>query len=94
MAHFRMYKQIKDPVVAFVRGFRALIRPEWLSLFSPAEMQKLISGASEDVDIPDLRKHSQYYGGFHNSHRVVNWLWDILEHDFSPDERRLFLKVL
>lgn len=34
-----------------------------------------------------------YYGGFHGSHRVIVWLWDILAHDFSPDERAMFLKV-
>ena len=39
------------------------------------------------------RKHTQYYGGFHNSHRVINWLFDILSHDFTADERGLFLKV-
>lgn len=34
-----------------------------------------------------------YYGGFHGSHRVIIWLWDILANDFSPDERAMFLKV-
>lgn len=41
----------------------------------------------------DLRKHTQYYGGFHDSHRVVSWLWDILSRDFTEEERKLFLKV-
>lgn len=39
------------------------------------------------------RKHTVYYGGFHGSHRVILWLWDILAHDFSPEERAMFLKV-
>ena len=39
------------------------------------------------------RKHTQYYGGFHNNHRVVNWLWDVLEREFTPQERSQFLKV-
>lgn len=34
-----------------------------------------------------------YYGGFHGSHRVILWLWDILASDFTPDERAMFLKV-
>jgi ubiquitin-protein ligase E3 B len=53
----------------------------------------LISGTTEDIDISDLRKHTNYYGGFHNQHRVINWLWDVLENDFDANERRLFLKV-
>jgi len=40
------------------------------------------------------RKNTQYYGGFHNSHRVISWLWDVLENDFTPHERSLFLKVM
>lgn len=39
------------------------------------------------------RAHTQYYGGFHNNHRVVVWLWDILEHDFTAQEKGQFLKV-
>ena len=35
-----------------------------------------------------------YYGGFHGSHRVIIWLWDILASDFTPDERAMFLKVV
>lgn len=40
-----------------------------------------------------FRKHTVYYGGFHGSHRVIIWLWDILASDFTPDERAMFLKV-
>lgn len=41
-----------------------------------------------------FRKHTVYYGGFHGSHRVIIWLWDILASDFTPNERAMFLKVL
>lgn len=46
-----------------------------------------------DIDIEDLRKHVQYYGGFHSNHRVIKWLWSIVQNDFSVTERHLFLKV-
>lgn len=113
MAHFRMHTQIKDQTAAFIRGFRSIINPEWLSLFSTPEvtfvytffiylsflnnicfqLQRLISGDNVPLDLRDLRKHTQYYGGFHDSHRVVGWLWDILDRDFSEEERAMFLKV-
>lgn len=57
------------------------------------QLQRLISGDTAPLDLKDLRKHTQYYGGFHDSHRVVGWLWDILSRDFTEDERKLFLKV-
>lgn len=94
MAHFRMHTQIKDQTAAFFRGFRSLINPDWLALFSTPELQRLISGDNVPLDLRDLRRHTHYYGGFHDSHRVVCWLWDILDKDFSDEERRLFLKFV
>ena len=94
IALFRMHTQIKQQVAAFLRGFRTLISPEWLNLFSPPEVIRLISGDNSPLDLKDLRKHTHYYGGFHDSHRVIIWLWDILEKDFDIRERALFLKFV
>lgn len=93
MASFRVVERTREQTRAFVGGFQSIISAAWLSLFSPQELQKLISGDSDDIDLADMRRHTQYYGGFHNNHRLINWLWDVLEHDFTPEERRLFLKV-
>lgn len=62
-------------------------------IFRFMQLQRLISGDTAPLDLKDLRKHTQYYGGFHDSHRVVGWLWDILSRDFTEEERKLFLKV-
>lgn len=42
MAHFRMHTQIRDQTSAFLRGFRTLVNPEWLSLFSTPEVPPLV----------------------------------------------------
>lgn len=94
MAHFHMHTQIREQTAAFIRGFRAIIHPEWVNMFSPPELQRLISGDNTPIDLADLRKHTKYYGGFHSSHRVINWLWEILERDFTPEEHRQFLKFV
>ncbi|XP_050304811.1 ubiquitin-protein ligase E3B [Anthonomus grandis grandis] len=94
MAHFRMYVQIKEQTAAFIKGFRSIINPDWLALFSTPELQRLISGDNIPLDLKDLRKNCQYYGGFHDSHRVIGWLWDILEKDFNDEERGMFLKFV
>ena len=39
-----MRTQIKNQVAAFVKGFRSIISPDWLSLFSSPEVIRLISG--------------------------------------------------
>uniref|UniRef100_A0A2C9M5A1 HECT-type E3 ubiquitin transferase n=1 Tax=Biomphalaria glabrata TaxID=6526 RepID=A0A2C9M5A1_BIOGL len=94
MAHFRMYRQIRDQTLAFVKGFKSVVTPDWLSMFSAPELQKLISGDSDSLDMDDLRRHTQYYGGYHNNHKVINWLWDIVENDLTTDEKGLFLKFV
>ncbi|XP_055995388.1 ubiquitin-protein ligase E3B-like isoform X2 [Ostrea edulis] len=94
MAHFRMYRQIKEQTAAFRRGFRSVINPDLLLMFSAPEFQKLISGDNTDLDIQDLRRHTRYYGGYHNSHKVISWLWDIVTNEFTPQERALFLKFV
>ncbi|KFM66388.1 Ubiquitin-protein ligase E3B, partial [Stegodyphus mimosarum] len=94
MAHFRMHVQIHDQTNAFIRGFRSIVNPDWLTMFSTPELQRLISGDNTPVDLADLRKHTKYFGGFHNNHRVINWLWDVLEKDFTQEEHRMFLKFV
>ena len=58
------------------------------------KIQRLIADDKEPVDFKDLRKHTQYYGGFHSNHRVIIWLWDVLENDLNVEEKRLFLKFV
>ncbi|CDS36029.1 ubiquitin protein ligase [Echinococcus multilocularis] len=94
MAMFRMYKQIRGQTTSFIRGFYSIINPEWLAMFSPTELQQLISGDSVNFDLEDLKQHTKYSGGFYSNHRVITWLWDILKKDFSDEERSLFLKFV
>lgn len=94
VANFRMKTQIEEQTEAFVRGFKSIINLEWLHMFSASELQRLMSGDTAPIDLVDLRKNTKYFGGFHNNHRVICWLWDILEKDFSPEDHRLFLKFV
>ncbi|CAH8577606.1 unnamed protein product [Heterobilharzia americana] len=94
VAHFRMYKQIRAQTASFIRGFYSILNPDWLAMFSPPELQTLISGDCGSMDIDDLKQHTRYSGGFHSNHRVIRWLWDILRRDFDDRERSLFLKFV
>lgn len=97
----------------FTEGFKTLMKPEWINMFSVPELQQLISGESSDIDLEDLklvflnlssfiymlknsfniRSNVVYQGGYHRTHPVIKWLWQILEQDFSREERALFLRV-
>lgn len=41
MAYFRMHTQIREQTAAFIRGFRSIVIPDWLLLFSTPEVQAL-----------------------------------------------------
>ena len=53
-----MYTQLKDQLMAFLRGFRSLIPEDWTSCFSGPELQRLISGDNVEIDVEDLRQAS------------------------------------
>lgn len=55
MAHFRMHTQIREQTAGFIRGFRCIINPEWLHMFSTPEVQRLISGDNAEIDLDDLK---------------------------------------
>lgn len=38
MAYFRMHTQIREQTAAFIRGFRSIVIPDWLLLFSTPEV--------------------------------------------------------
>lgn len=94
VANFHMKTQIEKQTDAFVSGFKSIINLEWLSMFSSSEFQRLVSGDNTPIDLQDLRRHTKYFGGFHNNHRVICWLWDVLEKDFTAEEHKLFLKFV
>lgn len=50
-----MYTQLKKQSTAFIRGFHSIIDKTWLAMFSPLELQRLISGDTVELDVDDLR---------------------------------------
>ena len=84
--NYKFNVQLKNQIKALETGFHTII-PKWLlqSFASPRELSRLMSGdsLSMDIDVDDLRKNIKYFGGFHSSHKVINWLFDVLKNDFK-----------
>lgn len=91
VAHFRLNSLIAAQTRAFLAGFRDIIPVEWLRMFSAPELQLLIGGTPKDVDVADMRANTVYAGGYHDQHPVINAFWEVLEHDFSHEDRSAFL---
>lgn len=62
-------------VVVFLANhfsFRDLIPVEWIRLFNPHELQRLIGGeGGRAVDVEDLKRNTLYAGGYHQSQPVM-----------------------
>ncbi|CAO3577234.1 unnamed protein product [Absidia cylindrospora] len=93
MADYKLNQRARDQTKAFIQGFRSMISADWIKVFSPPELQRVISGEDVDFDIPDLRRHTQYQNGYFDQHPIIKILWQIVQ-EFSSDEKRAFLKFV
>ncbi|XP_039127300.1 E3 ubiquitin-protein ligase UPL6-like [Dioscorea cayenensis subsp. rotundata] len=93
IANHRLNYQIRHQSLHFLRGFQQLIQKEWIEMFSEHEIQLLISGSLESLDVDDLRSNAHYSGGYHLDHRVIVMFWEVLK-SFSLEHQKKFLKFV
>jgi ubiquitin-protein ligase E3 C len=65
VSNHRLNFQIRQQSSHFLRGFQQLIPKEWIDMFNEHELQVLISGSVDSLDIDDLRNNTNYAGGYH-----------------------------
>ncbi|KAI9980729.1 hypothetical protein PInf_010048 [Phytophthora infestans] len=94
MANYKLNVLSSTESAAFLKGFRDLIPGTWIQMFAPAELQMLIGGSATNINIDDWERHTVYGGGYHPSQRVVQWFWDIVRQDFTPEDRAALLKFI
>jgi ubiquitin-protein ligase E3 C len=62
LADYKLNKQIHEQVIAFRNGISNVINLDLLRLFNFNEVQNLISGEIEIIDVNDWQKHTVYSG--------------------------------
>lgn len=60
-ADYLLNQKCRDQVTAFVEGLQTVIGPDMLNYFYPDELQILISGGMNEIDIDDLRRNTIYH---------------------------------
>ncbi|KAJ6718486.1 UBIQUITIN-PROTEIN LIGASE E3C [Salix purpurea] len=93
VSNYRLNYQIRLQSSYFMRGFQQLIKKEWIDMFNEHELQLLISGSLDSLDIDDLRMHTNYAGGYHSEHFVIEMFWEVLK-GFSLENQKNFLKFV
>ncbi|KAK2448472.1 E3 ubiquitin-protein ligase UPL7 [Trifolium repens] len=66
VANHRLNSQIRQQSSHFLRGFQQLIQKDWIDMFNEHELQLLISGSLDSLDVDDLRQHTNYAGSYHS----------------------------
>ena len=61
---------IKQQLEAFQRGFNLIISQQWLKLFSPSDLQLLISGSSV-ISVKEMSETASYRGGYDGNSQVI-----------------------
>lgn len=89
---FKLSKQSNLFMKYFVDGLFQVIKPYWLLLFNPFELQTLISGDDDLIDIEDLKQNVEY-GGYLDTDETIIYLFQIL-HEFNKDDRAKFIKFV
>ncbi|PWZ04753.1 E3 ubiquitin-protein ligase UPL6 [Zea mays] len=93
VANHRLNYQIRAQSTHFLRGFQQLIPKDWIDMFNEHEIQVLISGSLESLDIDDLRSNTNYSAGYHPDHELVEMFWEVLK-SLSSDNQKKFLKLV
>jgi ubiquitin-protein ligase E3 C len=95
VAHRRLNVETARQTTEFLSGFRDLIPASWVRLFSPYELQKVISGDNtvHGFDVKGLKNVMLYGGGYHPSQPIIQWFWEIVE-EMSPTQKSKLLKFM
>ncbi len=91
LSDFKLNKQIHDQVKAFRNGISNIISLDLLRLFNFNELQSLVSGPNDFIDVMDWKRYTVYSGLYNQDHVVIDNFWKIVE-SFSEDHKRKLLK--
>ncbi|CAM9807039.1 unnamed protein product [Discosporangium mesarthrocarpum] len=91
ITHHRMTNSIRSQIESFLEGFHELVPPELISIFTPKELELLISGLP-DIDLDDLQANTEYHS-FKPSDQQIQWFWNVLR-GMRREEKALFLQFV
>uniref|UniRef100_A0A915LCB2 HECT-type E3 ubiquitin transferase n=1 Tax=Romanomermis culicivorax TaxID=13658 RepID=A0A915LCB2_ROMCU len=87
--------EIKEQVESFCEGLASMIDLDWLRMFSPNELQMIISGDERTFDVDDLKNNTTIAitTDEADSDQVVGMFWKVIR-SFNNDLRRKLLKFV
>ncbi|KAJ8920591.1 hypothetical protein NQ315_004730 [Exocentrus adspersus] len=93
LADLKLNAQLKKQCAAFREGLNSVVPIMWLKLFNHKELQVIIGGDTQEIDLSDLRAHTVYGGEFAADHPTIILFWKIL-HKFTDVQKKQLLKFV
>lgn len=87
----RMTTAISSQINAYLDGFYELVSRDLISIFTPRELELLISGLP-DIDVQDLKQNTDYIG-WKASDQQIEWFWNVL-FSLSRNQKAAFLQFV
>ena len=92
MANYKLNETTKNQTNAFLNGLQKVVPMQYLQFFDEYELQMVLSGALNALDIEDLKKNVDLKGYSMNESYMKDF-WKILG-DFNEADRNLFVKFV
>ncbi|KAJ9071267.1 ubiquitin-protein ligase (E3) [Entomophthora muscae] len=93
VADYRLNIQLQRQSRAFLGGLIDILPPRWLQMFDPAELQMVISGGRQPIDVQELQTHITYSGVYHAEHPTIVAFWSVV-HGLETDTLALLIKFI
>lgn len=87
----RMTTAIQNQIKAYLDGFYELVNPDLIAIFTPRELELVISGLP-DIDVDDLRKNTEYIG-WKVTDKEIQWFWNIMT-TLTSNQKAAFLQFV
>ena len=87
----RMTTAIQNQIKAYLDGFYELVSPDLIAIFTPRELELVISGLP-DIDVDDLKKNTDYIG-WKATDKEIQWFWNVMT-TLSRNQKAAFLQFV
>uniref|UniRef100_H2ZBM3 E3 ubiquitin-protein ligase HACE1 n=1 Tax=Ciona savignyi TaxID=51511 RepID=H2ZBM3_CIOSA len=89
VTELKMTSAIQRQLDSFIRGFNSIIPSYLIRIFTPEEMDLMLTGCRE-IDVEIWKSITEYSGCYNPTHQVIQWFWECVER-MQNDDRSLLL---
>lgn len=88
ISNFKLNSSLNIQTSFFLKGLFEIIPKNWLSMFDSSELQMLISGEQNDVDIEDWKNNVEY-GGYYPDQLTIIYFWEVVSEMTANEKSKL-----